>query len=183
MERFVQYIRENYRKVFNVIEVNDLPLVLLTEVINQAILQGATRIKVTTDGKSILVHDNATPYEEDYLQWMVSYHAMGMMDPARQRLRRIIDRQWASPPFCTINALCREFKLLVSTGDSVRCVVCRDGLVVSDEAANIDLEKGNLVIMDPMIELYENDVKAIGEMMEMIADRYPRIAFEFRSNA
>ena len=51
MERFIAYIRENYRKVFNVNEIDDLPLILLTEVINQSVLRGANKISVTFDGK------------------------------------------------------------------------------------------------------------------------------------
>ena len=57
MERFIEYMRTNYRAVFNVNEVVDLPLILLTEVINQSVLRGATRISVTFDGKVICIKD------------------------------------------------------------------------------------------------------------------------------
>ena len=61
MKNYVKRIRESYRKELNVIEVNDLPLVLMTEVINQSILRGATKITVSFDGTIMMVHDNAVP--------------------------------------------------------------------------------------------------------------------------
>ena len=181
MERYVEYIRANYRKEFNVIEVNDLPLVLLTEVINQSILHGATRIKVTTDGKVFLVHDNAKPYEDDDLQWMLTCHHEGIMSPERRRMFRILDRQWANPPYCTVNALCTEFKLIVSKGDWMRCIVCRDGIVVSDRTENVGVGDGNLVIMDPMIVPEVDETEIIAEMMAQISVRFPQVAIEFKS--
>ena len=181
MERYVEYIRANYRKEFNVIEVNDLPLVLLTEVINQSILHGATWIKVTTDGKVFLVHDNAKPYEDDDLQWMLTCHHEGIMSPERRRMFRILDRQWANPPYCTVNALCTEFKLIVSKGDWMRCIVCRDGIVVSDRTENVGVGDGNLVIMDPMIVPEVDETEIIAEMMEQISVRFPQVSIEFKS--
>ena len=181
MERYVEYIRANYRKEFNVIEVNDLPLVLLTEVINQSILHGATRIKVTTDGKVFLVHDNAKPYEDDDLQWMLTCHHEGIMSPERRRMFRILDRQLANPPYCTVNALCTEFKLIVSKGDWMRCIVCRDGIVVSDRTENVGVGDGNLVIMDPMIVPEVDETEIIAEMMAQISVRFPQVAIEFKS--
>lgn len=181
MERYVEHIRANYRKEFNVIEVNDLPLVLLTEVINQSILHGATRIKVTTDGKVFLVHDNAKPYEDEDLQWMLTCHHEGIMSPERRRMFRILDRQWANPPYCTVNALCTEFKLIVSKGDWMRCIVCRDGIVVSDRTENVGVGDGNLVIMDPMIVPEVDETEIIAEMMEQISVRFPQVAIEFKS--
>ena len=65
MKNYVKRIRESYRKELNVIEVNDLPLVLMTEVINQSILRGATKITVSFDGTIMMVQDNAVPLEDD----------------------------------------------------------------------------------------------------------------------
>ena len=45
MEEYVKRIRETYRKELNVIEVNDLPLVLLTEVINHDVQPAPDNIK------------------------------------------------------------------------------------------------------------------------------------------
>lgn len=180
MEKYVEQIRANYRKEFNVIEVNDLPLVLLTEVINQSILHGATRIKVSTDGKVFIVNDNARPYDEDDLQWMLTCHPEGMMDSTRRRMFRILDRQWPWPPYCTVNALCKEFKLIVSYGDRMRCVVCRDGIVISENTGAIALDGGNMVIMEPMITPEVDETEIIEEMLEHISGRFPQITITFR---
>ena len=178
MEDYVKRIRENYRKDFNVIEVNDLPLVLLTEVINQAILRGATKIKVGFDGAVIFVKDNAAPYEDDDILWRLTPHAEGRMDPRWRRMHRILNRQWTFPPLCTVNALCTEFKLIVSKGDIMRCVVCKDGEVVSDNTGEVGVGDGNLIIMDPMIAPEKSDAELMSVMMEVIEERFPQVKIE-----
>ena len=181
MEEYVKRIRETYRKELNIIEVNDLPLVLLTEVINQSILRGATKIKVAFDGTILMVHDNASPLEDDDILWRLTPHAEGMMSPERRRMFRILDRQWANPPYAAVNALCKEFKLMVSKSDKLRCVVCNDGIVTSDNVGEVGIGDGNMVIMEPMIEASESDTEMIGEMMEIIQDRFPQVAINFRT--
>lgn len=181
MEEYVKRIRETYRKELNVIEVNDLPLALLTEVINQSILRGATKIKVAFDGTILMVHDNAKPLEDDDILWRLTCHHEGMMSPARRRMFRILDRQWASPPYAAVNALCKEFKLIVSKGDRLRCVVCNDGIVTSDNIGEVGIGDGNMVIMEPMIEASKSDTEMIGEMMEIIQGRFPQVAITFRT--
>ena len=181
MEEYVKQTRETYRKELNIIEVNDLPLVLLTEVINQSILHGATKIKVTTDNKVFLVHDNAKPYEDDDLQWMLTCHHEGIMSPERRRMFRVLDRQWPWPPYCAVNALCTELKLIVSKGDWMRCIVCRDGIVVSDRTENVGVGDGNLIIMDPMIVNDVDESEIIEEMMEQISLRFPQVSIDFKA--
>ena len=183
MKEYVERLRANYRKEYNVIEVNDLPLVLLTEVINQSILHGATKLKVGFDGKVLFVHDNAAPYKDKDLLWMLSCHHEGMMSPTLRRMFRILNRQWAEPPYCNVNALCSEFKLIVSKGDKMRCIVCRDGIVVSDNVGELGIGDGNMVIMDPMIEPIDEDAEIIGEMMEQIQFRFPQVTIEYKSKA
>jgi hypothetical protein len=181
MEDYVKRIRETYRKEFNVIEVNDLPLVLLTEVINQSILRGATRIRVGFDGQVLFVGDDAKPYEDDDILWRMTPLSEGIMSPKRRRMFRILDRQWTNPPFAIVNALCSEFKLIASKGDRIHCVVCKDGIVESDNIGEVGIGDGNMVIMDPMIEPQESDAEIIGEMMEQIACRFPQVRFDFRT--
>lgn len=178
MEDYVKRIRETYRKEFNIIEVNDLPLVLLTEVINQSILRGATRIRVGFDGQVLFVGDDAKPYEDDDILWRLTPHSEGIMSPKRRRMFRILDRQWTNPPFAIVNALCSEFKLIASKGDRIHCVVCKDGIVESDNIGEVGIGDGNMVIMDPMIEPQESDAEIIGEMMEQIAFEFPHIKFD-----
>ena len=60
---YKEYVRNSWRENLNVKEADDLPYVLLTEAINQSVLRGATEIYVTYDGRSILVSDNAEPFE------------------------------------------------------------------------------------------------------------------------
>ena len=178
MEEFVKRIRENYRKEFNVIEVNDLPLVLLTEVINQSILRGATRIRVGFDGQVLFVGDDSKPYADDDILWRLTPHAEGMMSPDRRRMFRILDRQWVNPPYAIVNALCSEFKLIASKGERLHCVVCKDGIVESDNIGEVGIGDGNMVIMDPMIEPQESDAEVIGEMVEEMAFRFPQVRFD-----
>lgn len=181
MKDYVERIRANYRTQMNVIEVNDLPLALLTEVINQSILHGATRLQVIFDGDVLSVRDNARPYEDDDMLWMLTCHHEGMMSPSRRRMFRLLDRQWATPPYCAVNALCTEFKLIVSKDERTRIIVCRDGIVVSDNVAELGLGDGNVVIMDPMIVPQEEDAEIIGEMMEQISVRFPQVKIDFKS--
>ena len=179
MKEYVERMRAGYREAFNVNEVNDLPLVLLTEVINQSILHGATRISVVYDGKVFSVKDNAMPYEDDDLPWMLTCHHEGMMDAPLRRIFRILNRQWAFPPFCAVIALCSKFKLIVSKGDSVRCIVCHDGIVVSDKVGEVGIGDGNMVILEPMTGIWSVESTILGDMLEQIESRFPQVRIEF----
>ena len=90
MKNYVKRIRESYRKELNVIEVNDLPLVLMTEVINQSILRGATKITVSFDGTIMMVHDNAVPLEDDDMLWRVTCRHEKLIVSKGNRLHSII---------------------------------------------------------------------------------------------
>ena len=181
MKNYVKRIRESYRKELNVIEVNDLPLILLTEVINQSILRGATKIKVSFDGAILMVHDNAAPLEDDDIMWRVTCRHEGMMSPERRRMFRILDRQWSSPPYAAVNALCKKFKLIVSKGNRLHSIICNDGIVTSDNIGEVGIGDGNMVIMEPMIEASGTDTTMIGEMMELIQERFPQVTITFRT--
>ena len=181
MKNYVKRIRESYRKELNVIEVNDLPLVLMTEVINQSILRGATKITVSFDGTIMMVHDNAVPLEDDDMLWRVTCRHEGMMSPERRRMFRILDRQWSSPPYATVNALCKKFKLIVSKGNRLHSIICNDGIVTSDNIGEVGIGDGNMVIMEPMIEASGTDTTMIGEMMELIQERFPQVTITFRT--
>lgn len=181
MKNYVKRIRESYRKELNVIEVNDLPLVLMTEVINQSILRGATKITVSFDGTIMMVHDNAVPLEDDDMLWRVTCRHEGMMSPERRRMFRILDRQWSSPPYATVNALCKKFKLIVSKGNRLHSIIFNDGIVTSDNIGEVGIGDGNMVIMEPMIEASGTDTTMIGEMMELIQERFPQVTITFRT--
>lgn len=178
MERFIEYMRSNYREIFNVNEVDDLPLILLTEVINQSVLRGATRISVTYDGKVICVKDNAKPYDDD-MEFEVRPRGVGMMDPKRQRLFRILDRQWGKQPLATVNALCKDFTLISSEGERMKSLVCKDGLVVSYKEEKIGIGDGNMVIMRAFLfaESFDNDV--LEELLEVMEYRLPHVTFQY----
>ena len=181
MKNYVKLIRESYRKELNVIEVNDLPLILLTEVINQSILRGATKITVSFDGTIMMIHDNAELLDDDDIMWRVICRHEGMMNPERRRMFRILDRQWSSPPYATVNALCKKFKLIVSKGNRLHSIICNDGIVTSDNIGEVGIGDGNMVIMEPMIEASDTDTTMIGEMMELIQERFPQVTITFRT--
>lgn len=181
MESFIAYIRENYRKVFNVNEIDDLPLILLTEVINQSVLRGANKISVTFDGKVICVKDNARPYEYRSLSGVVSVRGVGMMGPTQQRYSRIMDRQWGRDTMATVNALCADFTLISSEGEKMQSVICKDGLVVSDKEGNISIGDGNMVIMRAFRGADLLEAKDIELLMEYIEYRLPQIQFQYNS--
>ena len=63
----------------------------------------------------------------------------------------------------------------------MRCIVCRDGIIVSDRSENVGVGDGNLIIMDPMIVPEVDETEIIGEMMEQISLRFPQVSIEFRS--
>ena len=181
MKNYVKRIRESYRKELNVIEVNDLPLVLMTEVINQSILRGATKNTISFDGTIMMVHDNAVPLEDDDMLWRVTCRHEGMMSPERRRMFRILDRQWSSPSYATVNALCKKFKLIGSKGNRLHSIICNDGIVTSDNIGEVGIGDGNMVIMEPMIEASGTDTTMIGEMMELIQERFPQVTITFRT--
>lgn len=181
MESFIAYIRDNYRKVFNVNEIDDLPLILLTEVINLSVLRGANKICVTYDGKVICVKDNARPYEYRSLSGVVSVRSVGMMDPIYQRFSRIMDRQWSRDTMATVNALCTDFTLISSEGEKMQSVICKDGLVVSDKDGDIGIGDGNMVIMRAFRGADLLEAKDIETMMEYIENHLPQIQFQYIS--
>ena len=179
MERFIAYMRENYRDVFNVNELDDLPLILLTEVINQSVLRGANKIRITYDGKVICVKDNARPYEYRSLSGVVSVSGVGMVDPIQRRFFRIMDRQWNRNTMAMVNALCTDFTLISSEGEKMQSVICKDGLVVSDKEGNISIGDGNMVIMRAFRGADLIEAKHIEMLMEYIRYHLPQIQFQY----
>ena len=179
MERYIAYMRENYRDVFNVNEIDDLPLILLTEVINQSVLRGANKISITYDGKVICVKDNARPYEYRSLSGVVSVSSVGMVDPIQRRYYRIMDRQWNRNTMATVNALCTDFTLISSEGEKMQSVICKDGLVVSDKEGNISIGNGNMVIMRAFRGADLIEAKHIEMLMEYIGYHLPQIQFQY----
>lgn len=179
MQDYVEYIRANYRRVYHVEEVNDLPLVLVTEVINQSVLRGATRIEVTFDGKVVLIRDNAKSFEYRLDSELV-YHRHGMEGIANdetRRLGRILKRQWGDHPYATVNALCSEFTFMSSDGERAQIVVCKDGIVESFKTEKLNLGQGNTVIMKAFLESIDSDV--LGDMLEMMECRIPHVAITY----
>ncbi len=182
MQDYVEYIRANYRRVYHVEEVNDLPLVLVTEVINQSVLRGATKIEVTFDGKVVLIRDNAKSFEYR-LDSEVVYHQYGMDGIANdetRRLKRILMRQWGDRPYAIVNALCSEFTFMSSDRDRTQTVVCKDGIVESFKTEKLSLGQGNTVIMKAFLETLDADV--LGDMLEMMECRIPHVAITYNRN-
>ena len=162
MKEFVEYFRENYRRVYNVEEVNDLPLILVTEVINQSVLRGATRIEVTFDGRVVIIRDNAMPFKYR-LDSEVVYHMYGMDGIANDETRRI------------------KRILMPSDNERTQTVVCKDGIVESFKTEKISLGQGNTVIMKAFQELIDADV--LGDMLDtMMACRIPHVAITYNHN-
>ena len=179
MEYFIKHIRENYRASFDVKEIDDLPLILLTEVINKSVLRGANKISVTYNGKVICVKDNARPFEYRCLRGIVSVHGVGMMDPKQQRYSRIMDRQWGWDTMVTVNALCSDFTLISSQGENMQSIICKDGLVVSDKEGKNGIPDGNMVIMRAFRGADLIEAKHIKELMENIEFFLPQIQFQY----
>lgn len=183
MKEFVEYFRENYRRVYNVEEVNDLPLILVTEVINQSVLRGATRIEVTFDGRVVIIRDNAMPFKYR-LDSEVVYHMYGMDGIANdetRRIKRILMRQWGAYPYAAVNALCSEFTFMSSDNERTQTVVCKDGIVESFKTEKISLGQGNTVIMKAFQELIDADI--LGDMLDtMMACRIPHVAITYNHN-
>ena len=63
----------------------------------------------------------------------------------------------------------------------MRCIVCRDGIIVSDKTENVGVGDGNLIIMDPMIVNDVDESEIIGEMMEQISLRFPQVSIDFKA--
>ena len=180
MNDYVQSIRENWRKEFNVIEVNDLPLVLLTEAVNQAILRGATKVEVTCDGKVVCVKDNSAPWSDDELDWMLRLPSEGIMSPERRRMFRILDRQWPPRVLLTLCALSSEFKVLSSRGQRMKSVVFHDGEPVSDTEVGLGIGDGNMVVMRPFLEIPPDHRPVYSDLVEAIGDRFPLVEFTYK---
>ena len=103
---YKEYVRNSWREYLNVKEADDLPYVLLTEAINQSVLRGATEIYVTYDGRSILVSDNAEPFEGKLESLL--HESIGMMNDEAAHIHRLANRQWNPRPYAVINALCKK---------------------------------------------------------------------------
>ena len=114
---YKEYVRNSWRENLNVKEADDLPYVLLTEAINQSVLRGATKITVTLDSRSILVSDNAEPFEGKLESLL--HESVGIMNDETAHIRRLASRQWNPRPYAVINALCKRFTLISADGEKV----------------------------------------------------------------
>ena len=177
--RFIEEIRESWRKALDVKEADDLPYVLLTEAVNQSVLRGATRIDITYDSRTISVTDDAAPFGgrlESLLQ-----PAVGIMNDEARHLLRLTERQWRRCPYGIISALCKSFKLVSCDGDTLRSITCEDGEVTSSSTSKVSIGSRNVVFMVPM--LFADNVRPefMENLVNHIAYLFPQVTFFFRS--
>ncbi len=177
---FIELIRSSWRETLDVKEADDLPYVLLTEVINQSVLRGATSITVIYDGKCIFISDNAEPFEEK-LETLL-HPSVGMMNDRTAHIHRLSDRQWCHRPFAFINALCKNFKFASSDGDTLKSVICEDGEVTSSSTTKVGVKRGNVVTMEPMLFMDNVSADFMGDLLDYIGYNFPKVTILFKSN-
>ena len=177
---FVNIIRETWRESFDVKEADDLPYVLLTEVINQSIIRGATVIEVSYDGRSISVKDNAAPFEER-LESLLN-DGLGMMNEEARRLYRLTDRQWGRNPYTVINALCHNFTLVSGSNDRMRTVICEDGEIVSSSDVKVSIGRHNVVTFVPFLFMEAVSPRFMGRLLDYIAPKFPQLTILYNSS-
>jgi len=176
---YKEYIRNSWREDLNVKETDDLPYVLLTEAINQSILRGATEISVTYDGRTILVMDNAEPFEGKLESLL--YESVGMMNDEAAHIRRLSNRQWSPRPYAVINALCKRFTLMSADGGILKSVICEDGEITTSSTTKVDVKRGNVVIMVPMLFLENISAEFMESLIDYINYDFPKVTILFNS--
>ena len=176
----VNIIRDTWRESLDVKEADDLPYVLLTEVINQSIIRGATVIEVSYDGRSISVKDNAAPFEES-LESLLN-DGLGMMNEEARRLYRLTDRQWGRNPYTVINALCHNFTLVSGGNDRMRTVICEDGEIVSSSDVRVSIGRHNVVTFVPFLFMEAVSPGFMGRLFDYIAPKFPQLTILYNSS-
>lgn len=176
---YKEYVRNSWRETLNVKEADDLPYVLLTEAINQSVLRGATDISVTFDGRTILVMDNAEPFEGKLENLL--HESIGMMNEEAAHIRRLANRQWNPRPYAVINALCKRFTLLSGDGSILKSVICEDGEITTSSTTKLDVKRGNVVIMDPMLFMENVRTEFMENLIEYISYDFPKVTIQFKS--
>ena len=176
---YKEYVRNSWRETLNVKEADDLPYVLLTEAINQSVMRGATKITVTLDGRSIFVSDNAEPFEGKLESLL--HESIGMMNDETAQIRRLASRQWSPRPYAVINALCKRFTLISADGAILKSVICEDGEITSSSSVKVDVSRGNVVIMDPMLFMENVIAEFMENLIEYISYDFPKVTILFTS--
>ena len=176
---YKEYVRNSWREYLNVKEADDLPYVLLTEAINQSVLRGATEIYVTYDGRSILVSDNAEPFEGKLESLL--HESIGMMNDEAAHIHRLANRQWNPRPYAVINALCKRFTLMSADDGVLKSVICEDGEITSSSTTKVDVKRGNVVIMDPMLFMENVRAEFMENLLEYINYDLPKVTIVFTS--
>ena len=176
---YKEYVRNSWRENLNVKEADDLPYVLLTEAINQSVLRGATKITVTLDSRSILVSDNAEPFEGKLESLL--HESVGIMNDETAHIRRLASRQWNPRPYAVINALCKRFTLISADGAILKSVICEDGEITSSSRVKVDVSRGNVAIMDPMLFMENVRAEFMENLLEYINYDLPRVTIVFTS--
>lgn len=169
---YVEQIRGSWQEALRIKDEKDLPYALLTEVINQSVLRGATVIEVTYDGRSISVKDNAEPFDERLESLL--YPRIGMMNEETARIYRLTDRQWGVRPFATINALCSQFSLVSGGDDSLCSVVCKDGEVESTSQKKVSIGKHNVVTFQSFKGMESVMPGFLGDLLDYIDMLFPQ---------
>ena len=177
---FVSIIRDTWRESLNVKEADDLPYVLLTEVVNQSIIRGATAIEVSYDGRSVSIKDNAAPFEER-LESLLN-DGLGMMNEEARRLYRLTDRQWGRNPYTVINALCHSFTLVSGGDDRMRTVICEDGEIVSSSDVKVSIGRHNVVTFVPFLFMEAVSPRFMGRVLDYITPKFPQLTILYNSS-
>lgn len=178
---FTENIRNSWREILDVKEADDLPYVLLTEAINKSVLRGARNISVTYDGSTILVTDDAEPFDGK-LESLLHY-SVGIMNEEAAHIRRLAERQWIPCPYAVINALCKRFTILSSDGKTLRSVICEDGEITHSATEKVDFKRGNVFIIDPMLFMENVSAELMGNLLEYISYDFPKVTIRFKSKA
>ena len=181
MEDIIKSFRESYRRDLNVIEVNDLPFALLTEVINQSVLRGATKVSVTFDGNVFCVKDNAAPIEYRLdSEVVLRPRSEGMASDQTRRLHRILGRQWDNSVYAKVCALCSRFTFITSQGEHLRSIDCRDGIAVACNESDLGIGDGNMVVMRAFVGADDIDKEFVDYVVEAISERFLHVSFKFQ---
>ncbi len=172
--------RSSWKETLRVKEEKDLPYVLLTEILNQSVLRGATAIEVTYDGRSISVKDNAIPFE-DRLESLLHY-SIGMMNEDAARLYHLSDRQWGARPYAVVNALCREFSLVCGSDEGLRSVICENGEVVSTSSKKVFIGNHNVVAFQSFIGMESIRPGFLRRLLEYIEPLFPQVTILYNTS-
>ena len=150
-EEYVNHIRWCWKERLRVLNEEDLPYVLISEVINIAILNKASFIRVShnRNAKTITIETNQLSRNTRPVFQVCNYCGESIIP----YLSYLYERQWGEGgEYAMINALCTHFYYI----QSKKSIKCNNGIPIEMLESNVEHD-GTKVVFTPFIDVELND--------------------------